>query len=424
MAVDYITGLPDFNEFITICDEHLENNSKNSFAVVSNDVSNFKFINKFYSHETGDIFIRNMGEFFYKNNPRVVCACRIDSEQFAALLDMGKLTREEVLEHIAIRNAEFEQLMSTKFPDIFIHVYTGIYFMPTNRESFRLAYDKAKMSKAKIKGKLDVPYNVYNSSDYEISENIMEASSLFKRALDEDRIVAFLQPKYSVSKDCVVGAEVLARIIEIDGSVIPPGRFIPALEQTGIIGTLDRIMIEKTFALVKRWKEEGRKLIPISVNVSRQVFIKPDFVEHMKQLQQIYQIPPKYVDFEILESMFMDNMDYIVNTTNELRDYGFKVSMDDFGSGFSSLNQIAYIPANTIKLDNIFARKSLGTESGRIVVKSVIEMLHDINYHIVFEGIETEEQKNLVNEYGCDVIQGYFYSKPIPIKEFEEKYKI
>lgn len=374
MAVDFITGLPDFNEFITICDEHLDNNSRGRFAVVINDVSNFKFINKLYSHETGDLFIWDMADFFFRNNPHVICACRIDSEQFSALLDIKGLSREEELEFIAIKNAEFEQLMSNKFPDIFIHVYTGVYFMPNNRESFRLAYDKAKMSKARIKGHLDVSYCVYDPEDYEVSENIMEASSLFRRALDEDRIVAFLQPKYSVSKDCVVGAEVLARIIEIDGSIVPPGRFIPALEKTGIIGTLDRIMIEKTFALVKRWKEEGKQLIPISVNVSRQVFIKPDFVDHMKQLQKVYDVPPEYVDFEILESMFVDNMDYIVNTTNELRKYGFNVSMDDFGS------------------------------------------------HIVFEGIETEEQKDLVSGYGCDVIQGYFYSKPIPVKEFEDKY--
>lgn len=374
MAVDFITGLPDFNEFITICDEHLDNNSRGRFAVVINDVSNFKFINKLYSHETGDLFIRDMADFFFRNNPHVICACRIDSEQFSALLDIKGLSREEELEFIAIKNAEFEQLMSNKFPDIFIHVYTGVYFMPNNKESFRLAYDKAKMSKARIKGHLDVSYCVYDPEDYEVSENIMEASSLFRRALDEDRIVAFLQPKYSVSKDCVVGAEVLARIIEIDGSIVPPGRFIPALEKTGIIGTLDRIMIEKTFALVKRWKEEGKQLIPISVNVSRQVFIKPDFVDHMKQLQKVYDVPPEYVDFEILESMFVDNMDYIVNTTNELRKYGFNVSMDDFGS------------------------------------------------HIVFEGIETEEQKDLVSGYGCDVIQGYFYSKPIPVKEFEDKY--
>ncbi|MBR1477214.1 MAG: GGDEF domain-containing protein [Lachnospiraceae bacterium] len=423
MAVDFITGLPDFNEYVQICSEHLENNSKGNFVVVINDVSNFKFINKFYSHETGNLFIREMAKFFYSNNPHVVCACRIDSEQFSALLDIGRASQAAELNHIAIMNAQFEQLMSAKYPDIFIHVYTGVHFLENTKEEFRLAYDKAKMSKSKIKGQLDKSYNVYNPDDYEISENIMESMSLFNRAKENDRIVAFLQPKFSVSQDKVVGAEVLARIEEIDGSIIPPGRFIPALEQTGIIGVLDSIMINKCFGIIKKWQEEGKELIPISVNVSRQVFIKPDFVDSMKQLLKEYKIPAEYIDFEILESMFVENMDLIVNTTNALREAGFKVSMDDFGSGYSSLNQIAYIPADTIKLDNMFARKSLGTDKGRHVVKSVIEMLHGIDYHIVFEGIETAEQRDLVSGYGCDVIQGYFYSKPIPVKEFEENYQ-
>ncbi len=421
MAVDKITGLYDFEEFMQISREYLAHNEGN-FAVLIMDVSNFKYINKFYSRETGDVFIKEMADFFFTDNPYNICACRIDSEQFAMLVSMGKITRDEELSIISKLNTEFEDIMNSKYPDIYIHVYTGVYFMESLNEDLRQAFDKAKMSKAKMKGRFDISYNVYDPADYADKENIMEASNLFRKAAGDNRITIFLQPKIAANTEEVVGAEALARIVAEDGSIIPPARFIPALEQIGIIGALDSIMTEKVFELQKKWKDQGRRLFVVSVNVSRQEYVKTDFADKMIELSKRYKVPPEYVEFEILENMFVMNNALITQTTDILRDYGFRVSVDDFGSGYSSLNQIANMPADTVKMDISFARNSLNTKKGRIVVKSLINLLNNIDYDVVFEGIETEEQKELVASYGCNIIQGYFYSMPISVEEFEAKY--
>lgn len=421
MAVDKITGLYDFEEFMQISREYLAHNEGN-FAVLIMDVSNFKYINKFYSRETGDVFIKEMADFFFADNPYNICACRIDSEQFAMLVSMGNITRDEELSIISQLNTEFEEIMNSKYPDIYIHVYTGVYFIESLNEDLRQAFDKAKMSKAKMKGRFDISYNVYDPADYTDKENIMEASNLFRKAAGDNRITIFLQPKISANTEEVVGAEALARIVAEDGSIIPPARFIPALEQIGIIGALDNIMTEKVFELQKKWKDQGRRLFVVSVNVSRQEYVKTDFADKMIELSKRYKVPPEYVEFEILENMFVMNNALITQTTDILRDYGFRVSVDDFGSGYSSLNQIANMPADTVKMDISFARNSLNTKKGRIVVKSLINLLNNIDYDVVFEGIETEEQKELVASYGCNIIQGYYYSMPISVEAFETKY--
>jgi len=421
MAKDALTGLYDFIEFSEICKKHLSEHSGN-YVIVVNDVSNFKYINKFYSKETGDLFIKEMAHYFHIDNPRSVCACRLDAEQFADLLEIGDTCHNKELERIANMNKEFENRMNSQFPDIFIHVYTGVYFFNNSNEDFRSAFDKAKRSKASIKGRFDIKFQEYDPDKFLDNEMVMEASGIFRRAMEDNRVVIFLQPKFSVQKDKVVGAEALARIISESGEVIPPVRFIPALEQTGIIGNLDNHMVEMVFALQQRWIKEGRKVFTISVNISRQEYIKDIFAQSMIELQKKYEVPANLIEFEILESMFIENESLITKTTNTLREYGFKVSVDDFGSGYSSLNQIANMPADTIKMDNSFTRTSLNSDKGKVVIKSLISLLHAIDYDIVFEGVETKEQKDAIYSMGCDVIQGFYYSKPLPVSEFEKKY--
>ncbi|MCR5515577.1 MAG: EAL domain-containing protein [Lachnospira sp.] len=421
MGVDTITGLYDFNEFLNRAKAHISKYAS-QYAIIINDVSNFKYINKFYSKQTGDVFIDDMARYYLVGNPRSVCACRIDAEQFATVLDLGDIHIDNELKRIVWMNEEFEKVMNNKFPDIYIHVYTGIYFFSDTKVDLREAFDKAKMAKASIKGKLDIPYKVYDPNEFINKENEMEASNLFRKAHQEDRVVAFLQPQFSFKDKKVVGAELLSRIIDEEGDIVEPRYYISTLEQTGIISALDKLMTEKAFAILRRWEDEGRDLMPISVNVARQEYVKPDFVKRMKDLQRMFNVAPKYIEFEILESSFLENSDLILKTTNELREFGFQVSVDDFGSGYSSLNQIATIPADTIKLDKKFASKSLKTEKGKVVVKSLIRMLKDIDYKIVFEGIETEVQYELARDYECDLIQGYIIDKPIPVSKFEERY--
>ncbi|MBQ4283444.1 MAG: EAL domain-containing protein [Lachnospira sp.] len=418
---DYLTGLLGTGEFIRECERIVADKSR-KFVFITNDISNFKYVNDLYSMEEGDRFIEGMARFFFIDNPKCLAACRTGCDQFRGIFDMTGMTQEEEIERVISMNEEFERRMSEKYPNVFFHVYTGVYFVEDNDTDVRAAIDKAHIAKKFSKGKFDIKCKVYNPEDFKTQTDQMAAVNTFLRACDNDGILVYLQPKYSVSKDCVVGAEALVRLDDGEGGIIPPARFIPTLEATGMIGKLDEIMIENVFKLQRKWLDEGYTSFPVSVNISPLMFAKEDFVEMLLGMQKKYNVPPSYVELEVLESTVTDAVDSVVKSIDELRAYGFKVSVDDFGSGYSSLNQIASIPADIIKLDRVFARNGLSHEKGRKVVKALIQMLHDVGFKVVFEGIETETECNMAYFYGCDLIQGYFYSKPIPAKEFEEKY--
>lgn len=416
-----LTGLLGTSEYIAKAAE-IAKEHKGKLVFITNDISNFKYINDFYGTKEGDRVIEEMAHYFFIDNPRCLAASRTGSDQFRGVFDTAADSVEEEVEHIIAMNDIFEKRLTERYPNVYIHVYTGVYFMEEELQDVRMAIDYAHLAKKEAKGKYNIRCQVYTPDTGNFVLNKMEATTLFTHAAENDLILLYLQPKYSVSRDKVVGAEALVRIDDGKGGIVPPGKFIPVLEETGMIGRLDDIMIEKVFALQSAWLKAGVELFPISVNVSRQRFSTDGFAARVIALQQQYQVPPQYVEFEILETTFVDAMDYIIDAINDLRAYGFPISVDDFGSGYSSLNQIASIPADTIKLDRIFATNCFTSDKGKTVIKSLIQLLHNINYSIVFEGIETEEQRDLAYQFGCDKIQGYYYSKPLPVSEFKERY--
>lgn len=421
MGYDQITGLMGLDEFIERSTSIVQKGGRR-FVIITNDLSNFKYVNDFYGISEGDRLINEMAHFFYIDNPCCLAACRTSCDQFRGLIDMGLRNEQEEIDRIVEMNKRFEEIVSAKYPNIYIHVYTGIYFITENDNNVRAASDRAHLAKKQIKGKLNVHYEVYNPKKSKDLLNHMAVVNEFIHALDENRILLYLQPKISVSQNVLAGAEALSRIKGSNGEIITPGIFIPVLESTGMIGKLDEYMIEQVFALQHRWIKEGIIISPISVNVSRLEFSKSDFCDFIFSLEEKYKVPPKYIEFEVTETTMIEAMDYIVNAINTLRAHGYLISVDDFGSGYSSLSQIANIPADIIKIDSKFAGNGLESERGRTVIKHLLEMLHDIHYDVVFEGIETDEQLEYVSSFGCDLIQGYYYSRPIPVAEFEQKY--
>ncbi|MGN0161558.1 MAG: EAL domain-containing protein [Lachnospiraceae bacterium] len=416
-----LTGLLGTSEFITRASE-IAREGSHRLVFITNDISNFKYINDFYGTKEGDRVIEEMARYFFIDNPNCLAASRTGSDQFRGVFAVTTDTDQEEVEHIIAMNDIFEKRLSERYPNVFIHVYTGAYFLKDTDTDIRMAIDYAHLAKKQAKGKYNIRCQVYTQDTSKFVLNQMEASTLFTHAVENDLLLLYLQPKFSVSQNKVIGAEALVRIDDGKGGIIPPGKFVPVLEETGMIGKLDDIMIEKVFALQKSWMDAGVELFPISVNVSRQRFSSDGFAEYIIALQQKYQVPPEYFEFEILETTFVDAMDYIIDSINTLRNYGFLISVDDFGSGYSSLNQIANIPADIIKLDRVFANTCFATDKGQTVIKTLIQLLHSIDYSIIFEGIETKEQRDMAYQFGCDKIQGYYYSKPIPVNEFKKKY--
>ena len=398
------------------------NTNEHRVVLLALDISNFKYINDFYGMDEGDKVMQDIADFYFINEPLCLASHGIGFDQFRGAYKVDNMTDEDVVEYIARKNRIFEKELSERYPLVYQHVYVGLYFYDDPSLDVRMAVDRANLAKKSTKGRFDIPCCVYSADNCNEYLEHMDMSNEFVRACEEERIEIFLQPKISVSHNCVAGAEALVRMKTRAGEFISPARFVPVLEHTGMIGKLDDIMLDKTFAFQRQCIDKGIKPVPVSVNISRQRFTSEDLLKYMLRLQDKYQIDSSLIELEILETIFIDALDAMIDVINALRAKGFKINVDDFGSGYSSLNQIANIPADIIKFDRVFANRSLKSNKGRQVIKSLIEMLKRVEYELVFEGVETKEELDTVVSYGCDVIQGFYFDRPLPANEFVNKY--
>ena len=396
--------------------------NEHSVVLLALDISNFKYINDFYGMDEGDKVMQDIADYYFINEPLCLAAHGIGFDQFRGAYNVDGMTQEDVVSYITKKNEKFEAELSERYPLVYQHVYVGLYFYDNPGLDVRMAVDRANLAKKSTKGRFDIHCCIYSEDNCNEYLEHMDMSNEFVHAYNENRIEIFLQPKISVSEGRAVGAEALVRMRSREGELIPPVRFVPVLEHTGMIEKLDDIMLDKTFAFQRECINNGIRPVPISVNISRQRFTSEGLLGYVMELQQKYDIDSSLVELEILETTFIDALDAMTDVINALRKQGFRINVDDFGSGYSSLNQIANIPADVIKFDRVFASRSLKNDKGRQVIKSLIQMLKMVNYELVFEGVESKEELDTVVSYGCDVIQGFYFDKPLPAKEFIQKY--
>jgi EAL domain-containing protein (putative c-di-GMP-specific phosphodiesterase class I) len=244
-------------------------------------------------------------------------------------------------------------------------------------------------------------------------------------AIANDEFLVYLQPKFDIHKDEIEGAEALIRWNYKGKELLSPGRFIPYFEKDGSIGKIDDIVLDKVCARLACWKEEGKPLYPVSVNLSRQRLYDVNLIDHLVGIVDKYGVDHGLIDFELTESATYDNKEHMLSVLEELRARGFKISMDDFGTGYSSLSLLTEMPLDTLKIDKSFVDK-LCTDDERVedivVIKLIITLARDLGFTCLAEGAESKEQVDRLRSLGCDLVQGYYYSKPIAMEEFESRY--
>ncbi len=248
-------------------------------------------------------------------------------------------------------------------------------------------------------------------------EETMEA------ALLNGEFKLYLQPKFDPVTEKIVGAEALVRWISPEDGMIPPNRFIPVFEENGFITKLDDYMILAVAKLQSEWKLKGQKQVPVSVNISRVNFVKEDLAAHICHLVDSYGADHAGIELELTESAVFGNKERLMQILKELKLCGFSISMDDFGTGYSSLNSLKDLPIDVLKLDMDFFRGEDEQQRGEIVVKETIRLAQALHLKIVAEGIEKKEQVEFLAEQGCDMIQGFYFAKPMPVEEFNERIK-
>ena len=357
-------------------------------------------------------------------NAKELLAHRQNAE-FAVLLTY--INREELLDRIE----QMERQLNAILPKVKLYFDAGVYEILSGETDIEQLYNNALIACEFLKDEAENKIAVY---DIEMNKRKLwerKVEDDMDRALMNREFKVYLQPKVSSAEETLAGAEALVRWIHPEEGFIPPNRFIPIFEQNGFIVKLDDYMLEEVSRLQAQWLSEGKKTVPISVNVSRTHFTREDLAEHICRIVDKYEVPHHLIELELTESAFFDDKHMILNTVHKMQELGFVVSMDDFGSGYSSLNSLKELHLDVLKIDGEFFR-GLDAESfrehnnieerGLLIVAEVIDLAKKLNMQIVAEGIESREQVDFLVSQECDLIQGYFFAKPMPVEEYVEKY--
>lgn len=417
---DHLTALPNQAAFEISAAEKLRSAAPGAYLMIYLDLNNFKFVNDSYGYNAGDklllSFSATLKRFCSSNE---ICA-HLHADHFAILLKK----REHVIEDLQTAVlASIESERELNLSDILTCSY-GVYTIPDPDASIASCISEASVAlKEGRSSQRTVAYYDQHLLDKITNENKM--TRWMHQGLSEKEFQIYLQPKVNLERSEVTGAEILVRWNSEPFGFLPPDEFIPLFEKNGFIVDLDFYVLEATCQILKQsLKISPERAVVLSVNVSRVTLFQNDFIKRFVQMSERYGVPPKYLEIEITENVFIFDANTVEQILSQLRSYGFSISMDDFGSGYSSLNLLRELPIDVLKIDRIFLQESIRVEKAYAIIKSVVEMAHSLNMVVVCEGVETLEHAEFLKTIHCTVGQGYYFSKPIPLSAFQEKYSL
>ena len=340
-----------------------------------------------------------------------------------AEIELEQAEYEQILQDEKYVLAPVRNYLKDRGKDFIVRFCTGIYvLMPDDYKDINVdkMLDYARIAERKVRETKKEGFEFYNPTQWDRGKQSAGIVSRLPAAVESGEIQVWYQPQVNYKTGKITGAEALCRWNSKKNGNISPGEFIPILEETGLIYDLDCHVWDTVCKDLRRWNEQGRDIC-VSVNLSRQDIVKnPDVAEHFNTLKEFYNLSPKQLRIEITESAYVENSDVIIKTTTKLREAGFEVEMDDFGSGYSSLNMLKEVVLDRIKLDLRFITGSGDQKMGRTILSYMVQMLQAIGTSLIAEGVETLEQADFLGSLGCEEMQGYYFYKPMPVDEFEK----
>lgn len=409
---DSITGYSTWDKFVLDAKSLLRHEYRR-YALVSFDIDKFKAINDMYGHEEGNRVLKLIADTVNRNLQDGETFSRINSDNYYILMlyssDSDTARRiGSLIQAIEYEITEFVPVLSF-----------GIYRITDKSVSIRRMGDLADIAKRTVKYGDASAYTFYSESMLEKMREEKRIENEMQTALDMHEFCVFYQPKVSLDgKVNLTGAEALVRWIK-DGTVISPGKFIPLFEKNRFIVKLDYYIMDQVCQKIKQWESYYPHLL-ISVNMSRAHLRDPQFVEKLNDICLSHGVSTSSIEIEITESAAYGSLDVLTAVFKQLRDYGFHISIDDFGSGYSSLNMLKDLPADVLKIDRAFLAESNSNKRANDILGYVIRMAGSLGMHTICEGIETDEQAKLLGGLGCEMAQGFYFAKPMPSDSFEE----
>lgn len=411
---DALTGLFTADTFYDRCEALLALNPEKKYYIVVIDINRFKLINDFHGGSAGDAVLKYIADMLRRRTKHGDVYCRISGDIFGLFIS---LEEDSLIRFIDDMNIEMQ---SYPLPSKILLSY-GIYEVISNDIPVSVMCDRAKMALSTIKGSYFSRHAFYDSTLREKMMNENRIENIMHEALENDEFQIFLQPKFSIKTNRLSGAEALIRWISQD-DIFTPDHFIPLFERNGFIRMLDHYVWRRVCKFIREWLDKGAQLVPISVNVSRMNAFDESFSDYLIKLVKEFKIPVELLQLEITESAFMANEDNLIKHIKKLKNYGFRLAMDDFGAGYSSLNMLRTVPVDIIKLDKGFIDGFDESDKTKIILDSTIKMIKQMRLGIIAEGVETDEQAEFLLGCGCDEIQGFLFSEPVTADNFYTDY--
>lgn len=413
LAHDDLTGIYNRSAFARRTHDVMLRRPDVEFELMRFDIKRFKVINEMFGESVGDSIICYLADFLKHIDIEDCSYGRLHSDQFVVSYPADSMTRERLISTLNTMALSYSI-------DYRIELAFGIYRIADRNMSLTAMIDRAGIALSKAKNETLVGWSEYDDEMRRLIVNEQGIVNDMVKALKNNEFVVYMQPKYSLVTGAITGAEALVRWIHPARGLVSPAEFIPVFEHNGFIFELDKYIWEETCRQLKKWIDEGYPALPISINVSRVDFYRDDLCDTIDSIVRKYDISPELIGLEVTESAYTDNPQQIIDVTERLRARGFKILMDDFGSGYSSLNMLKDMQVDVLKIDLKFLDNKEENDRGGNILNSVVRMAKWLRMQVVAEGVETSKQVEFLRSIGCDQAQGYFYSRPITVYEYEK----
>lgn len=414
LMYDPLTGLYSKEYFYRKAAQHLQEHPEKEYSIVCSNIENFKLYNDAFGAQEGDKLLKEIAYAARHTLEEPGILCRFSADRFIYLQESEKERQGRLM----IMDGDYHSISGGRNAVI----KWGVYEITDHSIPVEQMCDRASLAVDSIKGQYHKWVAVYSE---ELRSTLLREQAItdaMETALREGQFCVYLQPKFSLKNDQLAGAEALVYWRHPEMGFLPPGEFVPIFERNGFITRMDRFVWEEICRLMQSWARRGLALLPVSINVSRADLYQPDLVETLTELTRRYGVAPETLHLEITESAYTQNPAQIMATVWELRKRGFVIEMDDFGSGYSSLNMLNQLKIDILKLDMEFIQSEMVKPADRGILRFVVDMAKWMNLSVVAEGVETREQLKRLREMGCDYAQGFLFSKPLTAEEYEKSF--
>jgi diguanylate cyclase (GGDEF)-like protein len=420
---DALTGLANRSLFLDRVTQHLlvAASAKHKLAVFVFDLERFKNFNDSLGRPAGDALLIQVAEWLVEKSGNVSLTARVGADQFAVVMPL--VTDDDGLLEVLERRVAAFLSHPFRVNEIVYRIAAkvGVVVFPDDGVDADTLFKNAEaaVKKAKVSGDR---YLFYAQKMNETTPGTLGIENRLRQALDRDEFVLHYQPKVNLTTGKLTGAEALIRWNDPNGELVLPGRFIPILEDTGMIHAVGRWALHRAMQDFLRWRSAGLPAVRISVNVSALQLRNPDFVADIEEAISISPDASAGLELEVTESLVMEDVNHSIVSLLAIRALGVTIAVDDFGTGFSSLSYLSKLPLDTLKIDRSFVADMVSGAGGMTLVSVIINMAHALKLNVVAEGVETEEQQRQLRLMHCDEMQGYLFGKPVPVDVFEKKY--